>query len=101
MTLLALLLAADTVIHMTAKKYEFTPQTVTLKQGVPVVLEIQSLDRKHGFKLEQFGVDEEISPGKPTRIRIVPDKAGTFEFHCDIFCGSGHEDMSGQIVVTP
>ena len=101
MTLLALLLAADTVVHMTAKKFEFSPQTITLKKGVPVVLEIESLDRKHGFQVKDFGIDEEISPDKPLRIRLVPDKAGTFEFHCDVFCGSGHEDMAGQIVVTP
>ena len=99
--ILALLLAADAVVHMTAKKYEFTPSTVVLKKGVPVVLEIVSLDRKHGFQVKDLKVDEEISPDRPTRIRIVPDKAGTFEFHCDVFCGSGHEDMAGQIVVEP
>ncbi|MGZ6144134.1 MAG: cupredoxin domain-containing protein [Myxococcales bacterium] len=99
--ILALLLAAETVVHLTAKKFEFSPSTITLKRGVPVVLEITSLDRKHGFQVKDLGVDEEISPDKPTRIRIVPDRAGTFEFHCDVFCGSGHEDMAGQIVVTP
>jgi cytochrome c oxidase subunit II len=34
-------------------------------------------------------------------VRIVPDKAGTLPFHCDIFCGSGHEEMTGEIVVKP
>ncbi len=99
--ILALLLAAETVVHVTAKKYEFSPSTITLKRGVPVVLEIESLDRRHGFQIKDLGVDQEIAPGTPTRIRLVPDKAGTFEFHCDVFCGSGHEDMAGQIVVTP
>jgi cytochrome c oxidase subunit 2 len=35
-----------------------------------------------------------------SRVRLVPDKVGTFPFVCDIFCGSGHEDMTGTIVVT-
>jgi len=34
-----------------------------------------------------------------TRVRIVPDRTGRFEFRCDVFCGSGHEDMAGEIVV--
>jgi cytochrome c oxidase subunit 2 len=34
-------------------------------------------------------------------VRIVPDKAGTFAFHCDVFCGDGHEGMTGEIVVEP
>jgi heme/copper-type cytochrome/quinol oxidase subunit 2 len=25
---------------------------------------------------------------------------GTFVFHCDVFCGSGHEEMAGRIVVS-
>jgi cytochrome c oxidase subunit 2 len=40
-----------------------------------------------------------IEPDKVTRVRIVPQKAGTFEFHCDIFCGDGHEDMTGKIII--
>jgi hypothetical protein len=32
---------------------------------------------------------------------VRPERAGTFAFHCDVFCGDGHEEMSGRIVVTP
>jgi cytochrome c oxidase subunit 2 len=33
------------------------------------------------------------------KVRFVPDKTGTFRFFCDVFCGDGHEDMSGSIKV--
>jgi cytochrome c oxidase subunit 2 len=29
----------------------------------------------------------------------VPDKAGNFAFFCDVFCGDGHEDMDGTLVI--
>jgi cytochrome c oxidase subunit 2 len=32
-------------------------------------------------------------------VRLTPGKAGTFVFLCDIFCGDGHEGMSGKIHV--
>jgi cytochrome c oxidase subunit II len=32
-------------------------------------------------------------------VRLTLDKAGSFVFLCDVFCGSGHEDMSGTLVV--
>ncbi|MGZ6125419.1 MAG: cupredoxin domain-containing protein [Myxococcales bacterium] len=105
--LLAILLAAapqsapEQVIQITAKRFDFSPASIELKVGVPVVLELHSLDRKHGFVVPDLKVDTEIEPGGVTRVRIVPDKAGTFEFHCSIFCGSGHEEMGGQIVVKP
>lgn len=92
---------ADRTIPVTAERFKFTPATIELKLNEPVVLEITTLDRRHGFKVPDLGIDETIEPGKTTKVRIVPDKAGTFTFHCDVFCGSGHEDMGGEIVVKP
>jgi cytochrome c oxidase subunit II len=91
--------AQEQVIRMTAKKFEYSPNEITVKKGVPVVLEITSLDRDHGFKLREFGVRADIKPGATTRVRIVPNKTGRFPFQCDVFCGSGHEDMSGELIV--
>jgi cytochrome c oxidase subunit 2 len=91
--------AAGQVVHMTAKRFEYTPSQITLKKGVPVVLEITALDRDHGFKIPGLGIRADLKSGQVTRVRIVPDRTGTFEFRCDVFCGSGHEDMAGEIVV--
>jgi cytochrome c oxidase subunit 2 len=33
------------------------------------------------------------------RLAFTPDRPGEFEFVCDVFCGSGHEDMGGVIKV--
>ncbi|HZS40394.1 MAG TPA: cupredoxin domain-containing protein [Polyangia bacterium] len=91
----------EQVIKVTAKKFEFSPEKIVLKKGVPVTLELTTLDRKHGFAVPELGIRAEIKPNETTRVRIVPDKVGTFAFHCDVFCGDGHEGMSGQIVVEP
>ena len=90
---------AEQVVRMTAKKFEYTPSQITLKKGVAVVLEITALDRDHGFKVPELGVRADLKSGQVTRVRIVPNRTGTFEFRCDVFCGSGHEDMSGEIIV--
>src|SRR5436853_1150913 len=105
-TLPAVLLATaasgeEKVIPVTAEKFKFTPAVIELKVGEAVVLALTTLDRKHGFQIPDLKIDENIEPGKVTRVRIVPVKAGTFEFHCDVFCGSGHEEMAGEIVVKP
>ena len=95
------LLAAENerVIQITAKRFEYEPKEITVKKGVPVVLEFTSLDRLHGFNCPDLKVRTDIVPGKINRVRVVPDKTGTFAFQCDIFCGDGHEDMTGTIVV--
>jgi cytochrome c oxidase subunit 2 len=90
----------DKVIHITAKNFQFNPDSITLKKGEPVVLEISSGDRKHGFSLRAFGVRTDVLPGKVSRIRLTPDKTGKFTFSCDVFCGDGHEEMMGTVIVT-
>src|SRR2546426_8945658 len=90
---------AEQVVHMTAKRFEYTPSEITLKKGVPVILELTALDRDHGFKVPEFGLRADVKLGEVARVRIVPDHTGRFEFRCDVFCGDGHEDMAGEIVV--
>ncbi len=91
---------AEKEIHITAKKFDFTPETITLKKGEPVVLVVSSQDRKHGFNLRAFGIRADVEPGETARIRFTPDKTGKFTFSCDVFCGEGHEDMTGTVIVT-
>jgi cytochrome c oxidase subunit 2 len=90
----------EKVIQITAKRYEYSPKDITVKKGVPVVLELTSLDRLHGFKCSGLNIRSDIPPKKVTALRFVPQKVGTFPFHCDLFCGSGHENMEGTITVT-
>jgi cytochrome c oxidase subunit 2 len=88
------------VIKVSAKKFEYSPSQITVKKGVPVVLELTSLDRLHGFDCPGLGIRGDINPGKTTTIEFTPKTAGTFPFHCDNFCGTGHDRMKGTIVVT-
>jgi plastocyanin len=89
----------EKVVKIVAKKFEYTPNQIKLKKGEPVVLELTSLDRLHGFNIPDMGVRADIKPNEVTRVRVTPAKAGTFTFFCDIFCGDGHGEMSGQIIV--
>ena len=89
----------EKVIKITAKKFNYTPGEVKLKKGVPVILEFRTQDVLMGFNLPDFNARADIVPGKTTRLRLVPDKTGTFVFLCDVFCGTGHEEMNGKLTV--
>jgi cytochrome c oxidase subunit 2 len=90
---------ADQVIRINAAGFQFQPGEITVKKGVPVTLELTSVDRHHGFKLPDFHLRADVMPGVVEKIRFVPDKVGKFTFMCDVFCGDGHEDMSGILNV--
>jgi cytochrome c oxidase subunit 2 len=89
----------EQVIRLTAKNFNFSPDVITVKKGEPVVIELTSKDRKHGFYLPDFGIKVEIMPGAIGRARFTPEKVGTFPFACHVFCGEGHEDMTGTLIV--
>ena len=88
-------------IRMTAKKYEFNPSEVRVRQGERVRLLITTLDRKHGFQIKEFGV-KVVLPGKEeTVVEFVADRAGEFKFKCSVRCGWRHGRMKGKLIVEP
>jgi cytochrome c oxidase subunit II len=89
----------ERVVKITAHKFEYEPSEIHLKLGEPVMLELTSKDVTHGFNVSDFGLRADLEPGETVRVRLVPEKAGTFEFHCDNFCGIDHEGMSAAIIV--
>ena len=91
--------ANEREVSVTAKEFEYSPSNIELKKGEPVVLKLTSLDRQHGFNCTALGLRADINPGKTTEIHFVPSKSGVYNFQCDVFCGEGHEDMTGTITV--
>src|ERR1700736_1704421 len=70
------------VIQITAKRFQFSPDQITLKKGETVKIRLVSEDVTHGFFLRPLKIDEEVDPGQPTEITVTPDKAGTFTTIC-------------------
>jgi cytochrome c oxidase subunit 2 len=87
------------LIKVTARRWAFSPNNLVLKKGQPVDIELHTEDVLMGFNVPGFNTRADILPGQVIHVRLVPDKTGTFTFLCDIFCGSGHEDMNGTITV--
>ncbi len=93
--------AGGDTIQVTAKKYEFNPSVITVKQGQQVKLVITATDRDHGFKLAAYNIEERLKKGVATPIEFTADKPGTFPFECSVVCGLGHGHMKGKLVVEP
>src|SRR3990172_143167 len=82
-------------ICMTAKRYEYTPNVVLVKQGTHVILEIESLDVTHGFKLAQHEINVTIPEKGKVTVEFYAGEPGTHPFKCSHFCGAGHFGMKG------
>ncbi len=87
------------VIEISAKKFEFTPNEITLKKGEPVILRLASTDRVHGFMSKPLKLDTDIAAGKTTDVAVTPDTSGDFTIICDHYCGTGHGNMKMKVTV--
>lgn len=111
---------AETVqtIEVTAKKYEFNPSTIRVKQGTRVQLKIRATDHAHGFRISEtpeagetkqgpglvFASAQDctkIEEGKTETVEFVAQTPGTYPFRCCVHCGWHHRAMKGQLIVEP
>ena len=94
------LTSGDSVkVTMVAKNWEFQPSVFTVKEGQTVDMQIISIDVNHGFSLPDFGISKTLKPGQVEVFSFVADKKGTFTFTCSVFCGEGHGQMRGTLIV--
>jgi cytochrome c oxidase subunit 2 len=106
------------VITVTAKKYEYDPSPIRVKQGTKVRLNITATDHDHGFKISPFpdGAEKtgdpglvfsspqdctKIEKGQTVTVEFVAQKAGTYSFRCCVVCGFHHHSMKGELIVEP
>lgn len=87
------------VIEVTAKRFEYSPSEIHIKANEPTLLKFKTLDRRHGFLVPDLKLEAEIKPGEITELKVNTTKKGRYPFHCNIFCGSGHEGMTGVLIV--
>jgi len=94
------------IIEITAAKWFFNPGTTSkgyepIRVGFEedVILRITNQDIPHGINIPPLGINEFLPAGTTKDITFTADKKGTFNFSCNIFCGSGHGSMSGTLIV--
>lgn len=86
-------------ISVTAKKWKFDPDQIIVNKGERIKLSIKSIDVAHGFSLPDFDINTRLEPGETKVVEFIANKAGTFSFFCSVYCGSGHSDMKGTLIV--
>ncbi len=88
--------------EVVASKFKFEPAIIAVTQGESVKLTVRSADGTHGFAIKDYKVKVVIPRGGETiDVSFLAEQAGTFEFVCSEYCGTGHRGMKGRLVVQP
>lgn len=72
---------------------------IRLPLNKPVQVLLRSKDVLHDFYVPQFRVKLDMVPGLVSRFWFTPTRTGSFEILCSEYCGVGHFNMRGRVVV--
>ena len=88
------------VIEVVARRFTWEPAEIQVTVGERVRLVLRTADGLHGIELKKFKIAKEIPRGnKAVTVEFTADEAGRFPFFCSEYCGDGHDDMKGVLVV--
>lgn len=76
-----------------AFKYNYDPNVITVKKGDRVKITINNADGLHGITIPDLSLNGDQG------IEFIADKIGEFTWYCNNFCGEGHRQMQGKLIV--
>ncbi|TVQ27852.1 MAG: hypothetical protein EA382_02845 [Spirochaetaceae bacterium] len=87
-------------VRVIQNRWTWDPDFLEVPYGALVRLSITNEDSyDHGFAINELRVDRRLPANQTTTVEFVADRAGEFRFRCSVYCGSGHFDQLGTIVV--
>jgi plastocyanin len=78
----------------------FSPDTVIVKEGDTVNLEITAVDGNYDFTQPDYGFSDPIAKGKTQTIQFQALQTGNFTFYC-ASCGGPSSGPVGHLIVAP
>ena len=85
-------------VYMLARLWQWWP-ILELEKGQSYRLHLSSLDWQHGFSLQPVNINLQVHPGYDMVVTLTPTETGEFTVICNEFCGIGHHNMVGKIIV--
>ena len=86
-------------VYLIGRLWQWWP-ILELEKGQTYRLHIASVDWQHGFSLQPQNINVQILPGYEMVLTITPDTSGDQTIICNEYCGIGHHNMVGKILVT-
>ena len=102
--------AGATEVHVNARQWMYEIRypdgrtainEIRVPAGKPVKFLLSASDVLHGFYLPDFRVKMDMIPGRVTTLWVQPDRPGSYQIFCTVYCGGGHSNMLGRLIVMP
>ena len=85
--------------HFEYPKEGIKSDQLVLAKDRPVEFRLHTKDVIHSFWVPEFRLKSDIVPGLTTKVRLTPNRLGSWNVVCAELCGLGHATMRQQVRV--
>ena len=86
-------------VHIRAQTWQWNPNQIRVPAGSTVTFFLASQDVQHGFKVQNTNINIMVLPGQVSKVTYTFEEPGEYYFVCHEYCGVGHQEMYGIIIV--
>ena len=93
-------------VYVVAEAFLFNPGSdqsgmdpIEVPAGSEVTFYVTSRDVIHSFSLAGTNVNTMVIPGEVAKMTVEFDEPGEYGVLCNEYCGIGHHDMEGTVIV--
>lgn len=89
----------DRVIEVESFQFGYEPSIIEVTSGERVRIVLTTRDVPHGLYIPELDIDVSAAGGKPGIVDFTAPAQGEYTFTCSLYCGAGHKDMRGKLIV--
>ncbi len=88
-------------VYLMAMQFSYLPNVLRLERGVPYRFRMMSMDVNHGASIHTGFAGHIMRRPAQTMSEMVMtfSEPGEFMIYCTVYCGVGHSQMKGKIIV--
>jgi plastocyanin len=88
-------------VYLMAMQFSYEPNVLRLERGVPYRFRMMSMDVNHGASIHTGFAGHIMRRPAQTMSEMVMtfSEPGEFMIYCTVYCGVGHSQMKGKIIV--
>lgn len=81
------------IITLNAKEWEYDKKEIIVKKWEKLILKVNNIDTLHGIAIPDMQLvwDEQIE--------VDTSQVWEYEFRCSNYCGAGHQEMTGMLII--